>query len=110
MQRVIQLDSASADKTLILKDPINIDGDLHLPALFSYQLLYPLPTRVIEIMSMYRGFADVSLGAVDSHPIRMVPLKMARSVFPGHIAVGIVFVSKDCGSDGQGAKAIVIGN
>src|SRR5688572_27335845 len=86
MQRVVFLYSSNSNNPLILKDAVNIDGDLNLPTLFANQLLHSLPTRVIEIMSMNRGFAGVGLGAVDSHTIRIIPLEMARSGFPAHIA------------------------
>ena len=77
MQGIVLLDSASPDNALILKDAVNVDGDFHLPALFAHQLLYPLPTGIIEIMGMDSGFAAVGLGAVDPHPVCIVPLEMA---------------------------------
>ncbi len=110
MQRVVFLNNSAPDNALILKSAVNVDCDLYLPTLFSHELLYPLPARIVEIMDMDARFTCVGLGAIHAHSISIVPLEVARGGFLGQIAVDIVFVAKDCGPGGQGVKAIVTGN
>src|SRR5215213_2092953 len=73
VQRVVLLDRARFDDTLMLKYTIDVDRHFDLSAL-AHQLLHPLASRVVEVVGVDCGLRIPYLGAEDSHPARVVPL------------------------------------
>jgi len=59
---------------------------------------------------MDRWFAGIGLGAVDPHPVCIVPLRSGATSFPYHVARWRRSRSQSPLCDGQGVKTIVPGN
>src|SRR5947209_282184 len=76
MQSIVLLDCTHLDKSVVFEQAVNVNSDLELTALVTYQLLDALTAGIIKVVRMNRRFRLAHLRAIHPHPIAMIPLEV----------------------------------
>ena len=93
----------------MLEDTVHIDGRLNLPALLADEFLHPLATGIVKVVGMNRRLRSADLGAIDTHPVAVVPFEVPGGGLAEQVPIGIVNVIEIGLPDSHGRQAVASG-